>query len=232
MNWNKILVLVVAICLSQLTFGQKGGKKTDKTITITGKVLNLNKEPVEGAVFYIDNIKTSYRSDSKGSYKIKVSSSALNLEVRSPEYGFCETLINGQTKINVTLNGISDYQALNPGDTAKVNKPAYTGSSPVKKKARKMNTYANIWQMIRGEVSGVVVSGRSVQIQQGHSFFGSSEPLYVVNGVIVTSIDNINPVEVKSIAVLKGSSAAIYGVRGANGVISITLINGSEREKY
>jgi len=85
--------------------------------------------------------------------------------------------------------------------------------------------------MIRGEVSGVVVSGRSVKIQQGKSFFGSSDPLYVINGVIVQSIDNVNPVEVKSISVLTGSQAAIYGVRGANGVISITLLNGSEREK-
>jgi TonB-dependent SusC/RagA subfamily outer membrane receptor len=94
-----------------------------------------------------------------------------------------------------------------------------------------MNTYNDIYQMIRGEVSGVIVSGRNVQIQQGHSFFGSSEPLFVVNGTIVNSIDNINPLEVKSITVLKGSSAAIYGVRGANGVISINLINGSEKDK-
>jgi TonB-dependent SusC/RagA subfamily outer membrane receptor len=72
---------------------------------------------------------------------------------------------------------------------------------------------------------------RSIQIQQGHSFFGSSEPLFLVNGVIVNSIDNINPLEVKSISVLKGSSAAIYGERGSNGVLSITLIDGSEKER-
>jgi TonB-dependent SusC/RagA subfamily outer membrane receptor len=85
--------------------------------------------------------------------------------------------------------------------------------------------------MIRGEVSGVVVSGKNIQIRQGHSFFGSSEPLFTVNGVIVNSIDNVNPLDVKSIAVLNGSAAAIYGVRGANGVISITIINVSEKEK-
>jgi TonB-dependent starch-binding outer membrane protein SusC len=72
------------------------------------------------------------------------------------------------------------------------------------------------------------VSGRSIQIQQGHSFYGSSTPLFVVNGVIVTSIDNINPVEVKSIKVIKGTAAAIYGVQGTNGVLSITLKNGTE----
>jgi TonB-dependent SusC/RagA subfamily outer membrane receptor len=84
--------------------------------------------------------------------------------------------------------------------------------------------------MIRAEVSGVTVSGRSVQIQQAHSFFGTGAPLYVINGVIVNSIDDVNPVEVKKIRVLKGSEAAIYGVRGSNGVIDITLKNGSEKE--
>jgi TonB-dependent SusC/RagA subfamily outer membrane receptor len=83
--------------------------------------------------------------------------------------------------------------------------------------------------MIRVEVPGVIVNGRSIQIQQGHSFFGSSTPLFTVNGVIVPSIDNINPVEVKSISVLKGSAAAIYGVNGTNGVICIVLKNGTEK---
>ena len=57
----------------------------------------------------------------------------------------------------------------------------------------------------------MIVSGRSVQIQQGHSFFGSSTPLFTVNGVIVHSIDNVNPVEVKSIKVLKGSQLQFMG---------------------
>jgi TonB-dependent Receptor Plug Domain len=92
-----------------------------------------------------------------------------------------------------------------------------------------MNTDNDIYQMIRAEVSGVVVSGRSIQIQQGHSFFGSSTPLFVINGVIVETIDNVNPLEVKSNKILKGSEAAIYGLRGSNGVVSITLKNGTEK---
>ncbi|MCX6321508.1 MAG: TonB-dependent receptor plug domain-containing protein [Bacteroidia bacterium] len=228
---NKIFSLIVTICLMQSASGQNTDKKSDKTITITGKVLNMDHKPVEGAVFYIDNIITSFKSKSNGSYKIKVSPSALSLEVRSPEYGSGKTLINNQTTINFTLNGIADNQALKPGDKENEKGIPDSAKKPAKPKAKKMNTYTDIYQMIRGEVSGVVVSGRSIQIQQGHSFFGSSDPLFVVNGIIVNSIDNINPVEVKSITVLKGSSAAIYGVRGANGVISITLINGPEKEK-
>ncbi len=214
-----------------ISFGQKADKKSNETITITGKVLNSDKKPVEGAVFYVDNIKTNVRSSVKGSYKLKTSSSAINLEVKSPEFGSSEAAINGQKKIDFILNGTGEGQELSQENTTKEKVNAVSQNKPPKKKAKKMNTYANIYQMIRGEVSGVLVSGRSIQIQQGHSFFGSSEPLYVVNGVVVPSIDAVNPLEVKSIEVLKGSAAAIYGVRGANGVLKITLLNGSETEK-
>jgi hypothetical protein len=175
---------------------------------------------------YIDNIRTSTITKEDGYYKIKVSPSAVNLEVRSSQYGNLEIPINGQTTINFTFNGM-DVNASSPADTAAL---ADSYNQTVKPKGKKMNTYNNIYQMIRCEVSGVVVSGRSVQIQQAHSFFGSGTPLFVINGVIVNSIDDVNPTEVKSIRVLKGSESAIYGVRGSNGVISIILKNGTEKE--
>ena len=229
MKWNKILVLVLAVCLSHASSGQKANKGSDKPITITGKAVTQNQEPVIGAVLYIDNVKTSSITKDDGSYKIKVSPAAVTLEVRSSRYGNSETIINGQTDINFTLNG-AEGKSSSPGENAKVKGVADSDKNTGVKKARRMNTYNDIYQMIRGEVSGVTVSGRSVQIKQGHSFFGSGEPLYVINGVIVNSIADVNPVEVKSIKALKGSEAAIYGVRGSNGVISITLKNGSEKE--
>jgi TonB-dependent SusC/RagA subfamily outer membrane receptor len=227
MKCFKLLTLITAICLSQISMGQKPDKKSDKPVTISGTVLNGNQMPVSGAVFYIDNVKTAYITKSDGSYKIKVSPSAFKLKVTSSEFGTAETLIDGQTKIDFTLSG-PEGGSVKAGD---VNKGARDTDEEIgsKPKTRKMNTYTDIYQMIRAEVSGVVVSGRSVQIQQGKSFFGSSTPLFVINGVIVNSIDNVNPLEVKTIKVLKGSQAAIYGVRGANGVISIDLINGSEK---
>jgi outer membrane receptor protein involved in Fe transport len=96
-------------------------------------------------------------------------------------------------------------------------------------RAKKINAYTDIYQMIRQEVPGVVVSGKSIVVQQPNSFFGSTEPLFIVDGVRVNSIDYINPTEVKSIQLLKGSYANIYGIEGANGVISITLISGKDK---
>ncbi len=230
MKWNNSLTLIIALCLSQFIFGQEAAKKSDKLITITGKVKDHNNKPVSDAVFSIDNIKTNIKTKSNGRYKIKVSPSALTLEVSSQYFGNSSAAINGQTTINFVLNGEGE-EVVKKSDTTNFGMVGQSSKTSHKPKARKMNTYNDIYQMIREEVPGVTVSGRNITIQQGHSFFGSSTPLFVLNGVIVQSIDNVNPLEVRSIKLLKGSSASIYGVNGSNGVISITLKNGTEKEE-
>jgi TonB-dependent SusC/RagA subfamily outer membrane receptor len=229
MKWNKIILLILVVTLSQFVSGQKADKKSDKLITITGKVLNQDKNPLAGAVLYIDNVETRNVTRSNGSYKIKVSSSTINLEVRSPGYDPKKIAINGQTIINFTLTA-TEEQASKAGSDIKNIAAVDTIKKQGRARAKKMNTYNDIYQMIRAEVVGVVVNGKSVQIEQGHSFFGSTTPLFVINGVIVPSIDDVDPLEVKSIKILKGTSASIYGVNGTNGVISITLKNGTEKE--
>jgi TonB-dependent SusC/RagA subfamily outer membrane receptor len=84
--------------------------------------------------------------------------------------------------------------------------------------------------MIRGEVPGVQVSGTSIRIQGASSLMLSTEPLFVVDGMVVNSIGDIQPFTVKSIEILKGSSAAIYGSRGANGVILINLVGAGDNK--
>ena len=230
MRYNKIIVFVITVYLMQIASAQKQDKKTDKPVTISGYVVTQDEIPIRGAVFYIDNVRTSYITNTDGSYKIKVSPSAVKLKVLSSEFGEAEILIAGQKKINFTLNN-TDGQSSKPGDQVNVETITDSHNKSVTSKGKKMNTYNDIYQMIRGEITGVVVSGKSVQVQQGKSFYGTRVPLFVVNGAIVNSIDNINPVEVKSISFIEGSAAAIYGVNGSNGVISIVLFNGSEREK-
>ena len=99
-------------------------------------------------------------------------------------------------------------------------------TQPVSKmdvKNSKYASYTNIYQMLSGEVPGVRVNGTSIIIQGASSFNSSTEPLFVVDGIPRESIDDIPPQMVKSIEVLKGTSASIYGTRGANGVILIYL---------
>jgi TonB-dependent SusC/RagA subfamily outer membrane receptor len=80
--------------------------------------------------------------------------------------------------------------------------------------------------MIKGEVPGVQVNGTSITIRGTGSIMSSTEPLFIVDGIAVNQISDISPVEVKSIEVLKGASASIYGSRGANGVILIRRHSG------
>lgn len=227
MKWNKLFVLAVLMCVVLSASGQK--EKKDKLLNVSGTVVNQDKRPIVGAPIFVDNIKTSFFTKEDGSYKIKVSSSATTLGIHSSQYGNCDTPIEGHTIIDFMLTG-EDNKVVFAGNNDK-DRPEVNDNNTGKGKNRKMNTYNDIYQMIRSEVSGVTVSGRSVQIQQGHSFIGSGAPLFVINGVVVNTIDEVNPLEVKSIKVLKGSEAAIYGVRGSNGVISITLKNGTEKEQ-
>lgn len=90
--------------------------------------------------------------------------------------------------------------------------------------------YQDIYDMIRGKVAGVEVSGRSIKIRGTNSLNVSTEPLFVVDGVIVRGIDDIAPETVRSIEVLKGPDASVYGARGSNGVIVITRKKGTDQE--
>jgi TonB-dependent SusC/RagA subfamily outer membrane receptor len=81
--------------------------------------------------------------------------------------------------------------------------------------------YPDIYELIVGRFAGVVVENREVIIRGRNSFYGPTEALYVVDGVVVNSIDWVTPCEVRSINVLKDASASTYGSRGANGVVII-----------
>ena len=83
--------------------------------------------------------------------------------------------------------------------------------------------YQNIFELIRSEISNVRVSGTNVYNTKINSFSMSPQVLYVVNDMVVNDISYISPVEVASIVFLEDNSAAEYGIRGANGVIRITL---------
>jgi TonB-dependent SusC/RagA subfamily outer membrane receptor len=83
--------------------------------------------------------------------------------------------------------------------------------------------YSNIFDLIKGRFSGVTVTGDRIYVRGGNNSFsaGATQALIVVDGVATSSIDWLDPCQVKSINVLKDSNAAIYGSRGGNGVIVI-----------
>ncbi|MFC2081460.1 TonB-dependent receptor plug domain-containing protein [Bacteroidota bacterium] len=92
-----------------------------------------------------------------------------------------------------------------------------------------MRNYSSVLEMMQGRIPGVTVSGDNVLIRGPSSFYGSNQPLFLIDNIPtdVTTVQTLNPSDVERIEVLKGPSAAIYGVRGANGVIAIFTKRGS-----
>lgn len=222
-----MILLVAAI--------QAEGQNRAKLITVTGTVTDTEMYPVGGALIVIDLQDSGTKTRKNGTYKIKVRPEVRSIGVYTSNMGSAVTIFEGQQKIDFVLDGneamVNFAPVVREGDT-KVD----IGYGTVKKKD--VNTdvgyidgqtidnasYSTIYDMIQGRVPGVDVVGNKITIRGPGSLHLSSDPLFVVDGVAVSSIDNINPREVKSISVLKGASAAIYGTRGANGVILITLI--------
>ena len=95
--------------------------------------------------------------------------------------------------------------------------------SSLQVKENDLRTYRDMYEYLEGRVAGVVVTtGKRIVIRGINTINGSSDPLIIVDGAECQDLSTINPNDVKSVDVLKDSAAAIYGVRGANGVIVIT----------
>jgi TonB-dependent starch-binding outer membrane protein SusC len=207
-------------------YGQKSGKK----IEITGFVYESTGLPVAKAVIIIDGEKTGNVTDNKGFYKIKVKPEIKKIAVLGSNGETIEEEIGGRNNIDFTFKGSIPYKS-----DEKEEELVDIGYQQVKKKdliapvgqvdARKSKYagYTNIYDMLRGQVPGVQVSGTSIMIRSSNSTT-MEEPLFVVDGVPVNTIDNIDPQNVRSVEVLKGSAASIYGSRGSGGVILINLL--------
>lgn len=208
---KKLLFILVAVLL--FTPPEALAQRA-KNVTISGKVVDGNNNPVAGAAIFIDKKKTDAVTDQNGRYSVKVKKGAGQILVLSLFSGAFEQAIEGRSEINFVLSDNAppaqeDPKALNIKDSA-------------------VPVYQDIYDMIRGRVPGVEVSGKSIKIRGTNSLNVSTEPLFVVDGVITSEIDGIAPETVSKIEVLKGPDASVYGTRGSNGVIIITRKTGKD----
>lgn len=229
------LYVIVTLIFCTGSFGQN----TVKRMKITGSVIDGTDAPVANAIILIDGERTGIITDKKGRYRVKVRSQNNKIGVFTFTNGILEEALDGRNLINFRFEGSVPDQVSNntdPGDEVfdtgitKVKKKSITGSvGKIDGTKSKYASYNTVYEMIRGEIPGVQVNGKSILIRGASSIIGSNEPLFVVDGVPVTTIDNIQPQMVRSIQVLKGSAASVYGVRGSNGVIVINLLKGDDR---
>lgn len=227
----KIRFFLLAL-ISFTLFFDISAQKANRKITITGKVTDFYSSPVSGALIMIDGTTTTAKTSEKGYYKIKVKPSVSQIGVFTTITGAIEEPINGRNVVNFNLDKVITLQ-LSPGTGGVSDDMVNEGygvarkgniSKPVTKSdvsGKEYSSFSSIYEVLR-TVPDVMVSGSNVTIR-GSGTTGSKTPLFVVNGVPMSSITSINPSMVKSIEVLKGPAASVYGLQGANGVILIQL---------
>ena len=239
---NKMKIkIVLFIFLSVMNVAVSSGQKGNKKVLIMGIVTDTLQRPVVGAIILIDGKSTDAITSSDGVFKLKVRSDADSLTIFAAGNRMSTVPIMGRKRIDFILDvadqpkkDIRDDQVndkqVDVGYGTVSEKNLLTRVSTIDGRANNYSSYKDIYEILKG-TPGVIVRGKSIQIDGPSSMFSGTEPLFVVDGMAVGSIDGITPIMVQSISVLKGSSTAIYGSRGANGVILINLNKGTEKKK-
>lgn len=200
--------------------------------TITGTVTDDKGETLIGVSVMAKGTTVGTVTDLDGNYSLSVPNNAKTLISTYLGMKDTETPINGSVVNIVMGENLTDLDEVVVIGYGVVKKRDLTGSvSSVEGKALKDIPVSTAAEAITGRLAGVQVTTTEgspdaeikIRVRGGGSITGNSAPLYIVDGFPVNSIADISPNDIQSIDVLKdASSTAIYGSRGANGVIIVT----------
>ncbi|WP_335964814.1 TonB-dependent receptor [Galbibacter sp. PAP.153] len=208
--------------------------------SVKGTVVDEQGQPLPGASIIEKGTSNGVVTDFDGNYSITVSGPASILVFSYVGFETREMTVGTQTTMEVSLlassQGLEEVVVVGYGS---VSKSDLTGAvSTVDSETINAFPTTDVQQALKGRSAGVRVvqnsgqpgSGVQVQVRGGNSYLGNNNPLYVVDGFPITGgIDFLNPTDIESINILKDASAtAIYGSRGANGVVMITTKGGSK----
>lgn len=229
--WRSALLISLFIQLSIFAFAQNN-------FTVTGKVTDNAGKPVEGVTVQVKGTTISTMTKTDGTFSIDAPSGSSVLVFSSVGFAAREVPIENKGQVNLSLtnadNSMDNVVVIGYGSR---RKGEVTGAmtSISGENLRSVPT-TNLTQALQGRIAGVTVTpngfrpgtGSAIRVRGNRSLSASNEPLYVVDGFPVSyTIDDMNPSDIESIDVLKDAAAtAIYGVRGANGVIQITTRKG------
>lgn len=205
---------------------------------VTGVVKDANGNAIESVSVMVKGNSIGTTTDANGHYSIEVPNQKATLIFSYTGYISKEERVGSMSSINMTLtpgaNNLDEVVVVGYGTSRKKD---LTGSvSSVKVAGQEKTPVIGTAQLLEGKVSGVQVTQNqsqpggtvfSIRIRGTNSITSSSEPLYVVDGYAGADVASLDPSDIASIEVLKdASAAAIYGSRGANGVILITTKRG------
>lgn len=219
--------------LFALSFAQTG-----RDITINGQVRGTDGEVLSSATVSVKGETTTTATDAEGHYSIRISKVPATLIYSYIGYVPQEVPISGGGVKNVSLQkqsaALNDVVVVGYGTQRRKDITGAIASVAAKDITATAATGAA--QAIQGKVAGVVITQDSwnpgaeatVRVRGTRSFNASNDPLYVIDGIpIARGLNEVNPSDIESMEILKDASAtAIYGSRGANGVILITTKRG------
>ena len=204
-------------------------------LQVTGKVTGENGEALTGVSVRLKGTSRGTVTDSAGNFTLTVPGNGI-LIISYIGYQDQQIAVNNQNVLDIKLtqsnNALDQVVVVGYGVQRKID---VTGATATIKGAELVKQpVLTATQAMQGKTAGVQIisSGQpgsqpSVRIRGTGSMLGGAEPLYVVDGVLTTDITNINTADIVNVDVLKdASSTAIYGARGANGVIIITTKQG------
>ena len=245
MNKLKSLLLVLLMGVSTVSWAQT---------TVTGTVLDEQNVPLPGANVVVKNTTNGVVTDFDGNFSISVNNTNAVLVISYIGYVGKEVKLDGSSSYTITLEedatGLEEVVVIGYGSVKRTDLTGAVASLDAQAITEQKKT--DISQALQGRVAGVDVRannnkpGAPISIDiRGNTVIQNtnetrdglsddlaadlSSPLYVVDGVFFDDINILNPADIQQIDILKDASAtAIYGSRGANGVVIITTKNGVE----
>lgn len=227
---NLLLIMMIALFSVSVSFGQ--GR------VVTGKVTEADTgDPIPGANVVVKGTSSGSVTDLDGNYSVNVAEDGAVLVFSFVGFVTEEIEVGNQSVIDVSL--VPDVTALSEvvvvGYGTQEKKEITSAVSSIKDEDFNVGNQQNPVGLIQGKVAGLTITkaggnpndGYNIRLRGLATLGANTQPLIVVDGVIGASLDNVDPADIQSMDVLKdASAAAIYGTRGASGVILVTTKTG------
>lgn len=218
----KIILVLVSLAFSLSAMGQ--------IKTVVGKVTALDSIPLIGAEIKVKSTDASVFTDSVGYFRLQCN---MNDKLKVTADGFLAQNVKITDKIRVVVVNLkpkagqkSRQYEIGYGYVSEADKTSAVAN--LNENETDFTRYKDMYDLIRSNFSGVQIQNGEILIRSASSFNSGSAALIVVDGVISDSdiLRVINPINVKSVNIIKDGSTAVYGSRGANGVVIIETKKG------
>src|SRR5690606_25783359 len=224
-----MFTVLMLVLMWQISFAQQR--------SVSGIVSDADQNPLSAVTVSVKGINRQTRTDASSRFTINVSSSQDIIVASQVGFETVEVVVGTQNSLQITLNpseeNLEEVVVIGYGT---VKRKDLTGAvSSVDAKTISAAPVASALEAIQGRVAGLNISTTegspdaelTVRVRGGGSITQDNSPLYIVDGFPVNSIADIAPQDIETIDILKdASSTAIYGSRGANGVILVTTKGG------